>query len=356
MKTNYNITNDGDNTVYLDINIINDSSNRIPASFTINRSSPIIPHNPEEYMASVVRFTVPLTTQPLFIFFKDVNIVSISYNGTTVSSSLLFQRTEFNNDTRISQGTASIEGGVYSYQTMADMVNVAIKTCCDTLGLTPYPYMTFDSITTRFSVYFPTFWADTYPYTDVSKPKLFLNKLLQTYFVSFNNISYDNALDNKNLDYLIICSNTKNNFYTDTSSATWYYNIQEWDSLQYINSLSNISIVSSMMPCVGDNLNNNTFQSNGYQSGTVKVITDFEVEKSETASQRSLVQYQSQNNRYIDLVGQQKIYNLDFGFFVYYQELLNQVNTTLYPYQPLLLNPYEVITLKVMFKRKSLNY
>ena len=354
MKTNYTITKDGDNIIYLDCNIMNDSPKRIPANFSINRSSPILPNNNDEYFASVVRFSVPLSSQPLFIFFEGETIVSIKLNGNTVSTPLLFQQTDFNSDNNFTN--VNVKGGIYQYQIFADMINVAITTTCTALGITlagQIPYITYDTETGKYTVFQPLSWADTYPYIDTTKPKLFFNNVLSTYFVNFNNITYNNSQNNNNCDYLVICSNTRNNLYNDGTN-NWYSNIQEWNSAQYTNSLSNISIVSNTLPCVGDNLNNTTFQSNGFVSSTVKVITDFEVVKEESGGQRSIVQYQSQNNRYIDLTGNNKLYNLDFSFFVFFNELINEVGLS--PYQPLILNPYEVCTMKIMFKRKNLNY
>jgi len=352
MKTNYTISKEGDNIIYLDCNIMNYSNKRIPANFSINRSSPILPHNNDEYFASVVRFSIPLTSQPLFIFFKD-SFLSIKYNNNTVSNNVLFERTEFNSDVNFVDN--AIYGAVYEYQTLANMINTTIKTTCTALGITgQIPYMVYNPDSNKYEIYQPLSWADTYPYTDTTKPKLYFNSLLQTYFINFNNISYDNKIDNNKCDYLIICSNNKNNLYKDVDNNLWLSNIQEWNSAQYINHISNISIVSNTLPCIGDNLNNSTFQSNGFVSSVVKVITDFEIEKNEAGGQRSIVQYQSQNNRYIDLVGNNKLYNLDFSFFIFFNKLINEPNFS--PYQPLILNPYEICTLKIMFKRKNLNY
>jgi hypothetical protein len=361
MKTNYNITNDGDNIVYLDINVINNSNDRIPASFNINRSAPLLPHPNEEYLASVIRFTVPLTSQPLFLFFNNSNVVTFSYNGVDASAPLIFQKTEFNTDEEFEIGNVSLAGGVYQYQTMCNMMNTAFTTCYNALSLSSLglcPYMVFDNINERFIIYAPLTWADTYPYTTASKPKIYLNKLLQTYFINFNNLTYDNKANNNNKDYLVIIQNTFNNIYTDGNGNKWYMNSQEWSGVQYTNSLSNLSIISNALPCIGDSLNNNYIQNSTAQSASLKVITDFEIIKGDAGSQRSLVQYQAQNYRYIDLVGRNLLYSIDFTFFTYYQELVNQYvnNQSLYPYQKLILNPYEVITMKIMFKRKTLNY
>lgn len=351
MKTDYTITNDGNNIVYLDINIMNDSNKRIPANFTISRASPILPDDNENYVASIIRFTIPLTSQPLFIFFNGETSVSIKYNNNTYTTNLLFQRTDFNNDVKFTN--IDIDGGVYQYQTFADMINVAIKTSCTNAGITPVPYITFDTTTGAYTIFQPKTWADIYPYTDSTKPKLFFNNVLSTYFINFNNISYDATQNNNNCDYLIICADTKNNTYNDGTN-NWLTNSQEWNGEQYTNSLSNITITSNLFPCAGDSLNNTRFQDNNFSSSSIKVVSDFEINKSEAGGQRSLVQYQSQNYRYIDLVGKNKLYNLDFTFYVFFNELINEPNIS--PYQKLILNPYEVISLKIMFKKKVLNY
>jgi len=360
MKTSYNITHEGANITYIDINVQNDSAQRKPASFLINRTAPLLNYPNNEYFASIIRFTVPLTSQPLFLYFDTSNIVSITKNGVTASATLVFQRTDFNND-QIFQvpvgGTSTLVGAVYQYQTLADMVNVALATCCATLGISglgQIPYMTYDATTNLFTMYAPTSWADVYPYTNNAIPKIYFNKLLQTYFVNFNNMSYNNAINNNNLDYLVIISDTRNNYYLDAVGNAWFYNRQEWNGVQYTNSLSNISIVSNALPYTGDSLNNILLNQNVAQSGSIKSISDFEIVKNEPGGQRSLAQYQSQNNRYLDLTGNNKITALDMSFFCFYEELVNGGQVS--PYQPLIMNPFEVITVKLMFKKKDLNY
>ena len=351
MKTNYNISEEKNGIIYLDINILNDSTKRTAASFTINRASPLLPEENEKYLASIIRFTIPTTSQPLFLFFKDINIVSIRVNMVAYSTPLIFLPTEFDVDNNLVG--AGIDGGVYNYQTFADMVNVAIKTSCIAAGLTEFPYMTYDNDTGKFTVFQPISWVDVYPHWNPSIPKLFFNNLLATYFVNFNSMACETC-NTTNCDYLIICANNHNNLYTDENGDKWYTNKQQWNGAQYTNSLSNISIVSNLFPSPGDSLNNTRFQDNNFSSTSIKVISDFEIDKETVGGQRSIVQYQSQNNRYLDLTGNNRLYNLDFSFYVFYNELINIAGLS--PYQKLILNPFEVISLKIMFKKKALNY
>ena len=354
MKTSYNLTHDGNDISYIDINVQNTSPNRVPASFIINRTAPFLSHPNSEYFASIIRFTVPLSSQPLFLFYQNTYYVSITLNGNTASAPLIFQQTDFNKDQAFQFQVGNLVGAIYNYDTLASMVNIAIQTCCTTLGITgQIPYMYHDCIEHLYTVYAPLGWADIYPYTNNTIPKLFFNNLLQTLFVNFNAISYDNAVNNNNKDYLVIIQNNNNNVYTDSSSVKWLTNQQEWNSPQYTNSLSNISIVSNALPYTGDSLNNIAINENVAQSGSIKSISDFELDKSIPGAQRSQAQYTSQNNRYLDLTGNNKLTSLDMSFFCFYEEL---VNSPISPYQPLILNPYDTLTLKLMFKRKELNY
>lgn len=359
MKVNYDITQESDNITYIDINVQNNSPNRVPASFLINRTSSFLSEPNEKYFASVIRFTIPLTSQPLFMYFNNANIVSITKNGITATSTLVFQKTDFNGDQlyQIQPPDVQLAGAVYQYQTLANMVNVALADCCTQLGIVgQIPYMAYDCNTLKFTVYAPTSWADVYPYTNTAIPHIFFNKLLQTYFVNFNNISYDNSINNNNLDYLVIIQNLNNNVVAPNPlnpTEYWLTNCQEWDGVQYTNSLNNISIVSNALPYAGNSLNNIRMTNNFSQSGSIKSISDFELNKAEGGSSRSLVQYASQNNRYLDLVGNNKITSLDMSIYCFYEEL---IDTAISPYQQLIMNPYEVITLKLMFKKKSLNY
>lgn len=356
MKTDYKIINEDNNLIYLDINILNDSRSRTPATFIINRSSPLLPENNDQYVASIVRFTIPLTVQPLYVFFNnESNIdtaISIKYNNNIYTKTLIFQRTDYNSD--VNYSNIEVSGGIYQYQTICNMINNAIKAACVDAGILDVPYMVFDIPTSKYIVYQPISWADIYPYTDITKPKLFFNKILSTYFINFNNITYDNTINNNLCDYLIICSNNRNNLYKDENDISWYSNAQEWNSPQYTNRLSNITIVSNLFPSVGDSLNNTRFQDSNFSSNTLKVISDFEIDKSEVGGQRGVVQYQSQNNRYIDMTGNNKLYNLDFSFYVFFNELINVPGIN--PYQKIILNPFEVISLKILFKKKSMNF
>jgi len=335
---------EGDNVTYLDINVINDSQKRVQASFTINRSAPMI-ETPENYFASIVRFTLPLTSVPLMRWFVGINFVSVQYSGLTATNEAKYQQTDFNSHGDVPSSV--VPGGVYSYQTVCNMVNVAITQCCTTLGLPTAPYMTYQD--SKFTIFFPASWSDVYPYTNVSKPHLFFDRNLFGLFVSFQNMSYDLNQNNNNLDYLLVCTDNKNN-----TVGGLLTNTQEWDSVQYMNQLTNITIVSQKLPCVGDDLANQALQTTSFGSESVKTITDFEVDKEPAGAQRSQAQYQASVYRYIDLTGQKALKSLDFSFFTYWEDLLNVTGVS--AYRPLYLNPYETLSMKVMFKKKELNY
>jgi hypothetical protein len=337
-------TEDGDNISYLDCNVINDSNKRVQAAFTVNRSGPII-ENPEDYYASIVRFTIPLTSVPLMRWFANRNFVSVSYAAVTETAEAKYQQTDFNTHGDVPSNV--VPGGVYSYQTVCNSVNVAIAQCCTTLGLPVPPYMVYDDGT--FTIFFPSSWADVYPYTNALKPHLFFDRNLFGLFVSFNNMSYDLNQNNNYLDYQIICCDNKNN-----SSGGLISNTQEWSSTQYMQQLTNISIVSQKMPCLGDDLANQALQTTSFGSESVKTITDFELDRTAPGGQRGQAQYQASVYRYIDLTGQKALRSLDFQFFCFFEDLLNVANVN--SYRPLFLNPYETLSLKLMFKKKTLNY
>ena len=358
METKYDIYEE-DEIIYLDVNILNNSKMRIPAKFSITRASPILNYPPSKYYCSVQRFTVPLQCMPLKLFFVDDGIISIKYNNHTTSEYLQFQRMDFNNDINLNNANGDLVGGIYHYQTYCDIINECIKKCCNNLSIGGIiPYITFDIITGLFTIYFPLTWGYTsYPYTtDPTKPQLFFNKILGQLFPSFNSISYDSSINNNNCDMLIICTNQNNNSYIDDNSNKFYFNRQEWKSTQYLCSLSNISITSSLIPLRNENITNNlTFQQNGFSNKYLPILSDFEINKEEIGVGRSICQYTSQNNRYIPLTGDILISNIDISFYAYYQGLIGQISSTP-AYQPIILNPYDNITLKLMFKLKKLNY
>jgi hypothetical protein len=278
-------------------------------------------------------------------WFSGLNFVSVVYSGLTVTNEAKYQQTDYNSHGDVP--SAFVPGGVYNYQTVCNSVNIAITQCCTTLGLPVAPYMTYTDGT--FTIFFPSGWNDVYPYTNGAVPHLFFDRNLFGMFVSFQNMSFDLNQNNNKLDYLIICCDNKSN-----SASGVISNTQEWGSTQYMNQLTNISIVSQKMPCIPDDLANQALQTTSFGSESVNTITDFELDRSVPGGQRQQVQYQASVYRYIDLTGQKSILSLDFQFFTFWEDLLNVSGVS--AYRPLFLNPYETLSLKIMFKKKDLNY
>lgn len=357
MNTNYNITQDDTGQIiYLDINICNDSKFKIPANISINRVSPILPGPPSDYFISVERFSVNCAgNNNLMIMFHDTGIISIKYNGIVKSSVLTFQQNDFNNNGINSNN--DVQGSISSYQQLVNIINNSLIDCFNQHSLSGLiPYMVYDHVTNLFTVYAPLSWADIYPYTDSSKPKIFFDKLFGPLMPSFNNITYNFNQDNNKCDYLVIISNNNNNLYTDENNNKWLFNRQEYVSLQYLNSLTNITIVSNLIPADSNNLNNVSFQ-NSSSSATLNILTDFQANYNEPGVGKSVLQYNSSGkNRYISLYGNTPMYNIDLNLYLFYINLVNNSTTKNNCYQNLLLYPYDSVCMKLIFKKKNLNY
>lgn len=341
------ISNDGDDVIYCDITAFNNKNEISRADINISRTSPII-NNPKDYLMSIVRFSVQVSSLPLFIWFNDSpNMVSIKYNNIIKSFIVPYQNTQINS-TPYQQ---IIGDAVYTYHQFSNMINSAIKSCHDDLKISgEAPYLTFNDNSSLYTMNFSTLYLTTdYPYNDANKPKLYFNNLLATYMFNFNNITYKTNDNGLYCDYQIICTDNKNNrTYDNNGLIIGYTNTQEYNGSFMSNSFTSLNIVSNNLPVNGDAIMNTSIHGGISTQESLKIVSDFEIDKGRCGEQRSLIQYQAQNNRYIAMQGKGSLYNLNLQIYIYLVE--RQI------YVPLYMMPYEVATIKVMFKKKSLNY
>ena len=65
-----------ENLIYYNIDVKNETQERIIPSFNINRVQAVL-DDPSEYEMAIVRFSLPLTSIPLFLFKNDIFKVSL---------------------------------------------------------------------------------------------------------------------------------------------------------------------------------------------------------------------------------------------------------------------------------------
>lgn len=354
METKLSFKRDGENIIYCDIQATNTSNSIQRMSIDISRSTPII-SNPSQYYLSIVRFKIPTYKFPLFVFPDPSTrplIVSMDYNGVTTSSQVIFTQENF-------EPVYSNTNNYFSYQHFLQNINTAIRTCFTSLSLPAItfpqpPYLIYDSDTELISLIALQSYGDIYPYNTLTIPHIYFNQDLYNYFGNLKCINFgrqNNGLDNK-----LIIENLINNIKSypfDPSTpnvlTAGFEMKQEYSTIYLMNSLTNITIVSNNLPTVAENIMDAKFTGNlSSNNQTLKILNDFQPIFDKAGIQRSFQYYQPTAFRYTDIISSSDLFNLNLQFYLFSAETKN--------YIPLYIDPTFAISIKLMFKRKELNY
>jgi len=349
MNTSYNLnTADGEDIIYLNIQSTNESKDYQRLIANVNRSSYII-RNPQEYQLSLVRFQIPTLSLPLW--FMNPNIiysVSILFNGHNVTTDLVFVNT--------SNNIPEYGDGVWAFSDLSDMINTAIATSfagvSGDVGFPPAaraPYMQYETALKSFSVVADQKWNDTYPYQTAGVPHLYFNNNLFNLFNNFKTIS--DGINVNGLDNLIIITDLFNNRVTTKDALAGYIMTQEFSTTYLINSVSSIAVESNNLPVTEVNQSQVPLVDSSSTNTYIQLIDDFQpalTGGTTTGDQRSIQIYQPSIFRYITMIGSSPVVSISLSISVY---LADQNR-----YVPIFLAPEQFISMRLMFKRKSLNF
>lgn len=372
-----------DEYIYYNINIANtinpipgSNNPSIPINFTETRTIPIL-DKPDDYLMSVIRFSLPGFNIPLFLFPVipnpddplDINfsslIVVMSYNGIDsdpinlryVPQPALVPLAPL--PSVAFTGKAYQYYSVYNYQAMLDIYNRAIDQAFVNLnvkitlpsGSVP-PYLQFENLNGRVSLVAQRAFYDQ---SFVSHPiTLSYNFLSERFFIGFNvlNLGYQNRSP-IGKDYTFVVENTFNNFYTPSYLAPatppdYLIMSQEFDSLSYWNDLVSVVFLSGMIPVKKEgipSLNNDSGSVQG-NAGSRPIITDFIPGVGEIAGDiaSKYIYNPTSEYRMLNLTSQTPLTDIDIK--VQWQD----ANNNLYD---VFLFPGQVCTIKILFQKKS---
>ncbi len=336
--------------IYYDINLVNNTNDYQIANLVENRTTALL-HNPNDYHLSIVRYTIPTTFLPLFIYANANNLavdttysVTLRYSNTDFRTYLIY--TPQNNVSSTSQRRFFI----YSYQHFIDMINtalntsyLALKTAFPGATVTTPPYMVYNPETGYFSIIAETAYASGY--------ELYMNNALYSFFDNFNAYFYGFQQTNGK-DYLIYIKNTGGNTINQSPPPSYpsilsYVMTQEYSSTYLFNNVRALVFSSSLLGIRMESYNT----VGGVNAGNSMrpVLTDFEfnlASGSQNSTLRNYVQYFSRGEyRLIDIIQTQPIYMVDIQIYFQLQ------NGDLYP---LYIAPGEFISIKIMFRDRSL--
>lgn len=336
-----------DDHVYYNVVIANSSTIPIIANFSEQRTAALLKH-PGQYHMAVVRFSVPATLIPLFIFPNpSTYYVTLSYGSNEYTTQV-----QYINNSLLS----NTERNVYTVQSFLDMVNAAFVTAYTALtgsGASPIPptapFLVFDPVTQLISLYADSHYDPVFnsPNTTV---KIWMNSPLYLRFGSFL-VNFNGFSNGNKMDIQLLVQNTGVNqgtYINPNTPATSYTKMsQDTVSIGYMQDLKSIVFTSGTIPCKAEyipSLNGNATDS--YR----KILIDFEPELSGSSAEpvgAIYYQYFPQGPlRLIDLQSNIPMSSVDVQ--VFWQDAFQNL-------YPIYIEPGKSLTMKLLFKKKCEN-
>jgi len=325
----------GENRIYYNIFFTTDKPEGEPARYQVNLSDTLI-DIASDYNLAVVRFEIPITNIPFVIFRIDEGITQTNRNKGEYSFTISYNQTDFTNhieyettslDINILPPPPSLNNGhqyfttegveqYYYYMYHADdfvyLMNKTLQTIIDSILFTypllaplPAPYVKYNSVSGLINFVFPRKFI-------TENIDLFYNFPLEQFLfsspskfvggnVKFNQVILreDPNFDNAYYPPGVIPTTPPELLQTNPNWAQ----IEEWAELK------SIIFNSSQLP-VRREVSSST--SNVYI--VEPIITDFIVQ--DWNGTRSSIVFNSQGNyRFMDLLGKNKIRNIDIQLF-----------------------------------------
>lgn len=321
-----------DEHVYYNIRVLNDISTTpeklMRAEFQETRVIPVLT-NPNEYELAVVRFKVPTSSIPLFVWTDDEFEISLSFNGTTVATFIQYGGG--------GGGDVGPYGrAVYSYNTLAELFNITMTSTYNSLKIAQptltgeIPFMLYDPITELYSIYVDPTWDESIPGAPIIGTNTAFIRMLPSFQISFN------ASVPEAETWIIRVRDQRKN--TEVIDGISYLRMdQEFPTLALVSQFTNIAFRTARIPVVGEYL------TAGGTNATQSIITDFN--PTQAAQDRTAIQFFPQGPlRFYPLKGTDELRTLDIAVFW---------EDTKQNSYPLFLQPGDSLSVKIMFRRRK---
>lgn len=370
MNTKVDInTNDGQDIIYINIQSDNQTTEPQQLLANVSRNQPVI-ENPQNYLLSMIRFQIPTMGLPLWFMNQDIKYsVAIDFNGVAAINDLTYTETNIN---------SPYPFGIWAYTDLCDMINIALLQSYNDIktevGFPPNakaPYIQYETALKCFSIVADENYLMLSPFDgpfNALIPHIYFNDNLFGLFNNFKSVNDSASFFPTGGSNLIEILDLKNNHVADTGYTKiipnpspppltltvplpGYIMTQDFSTLYLINSLGSIAISSIDIPIVPYNTTNQALNDNTTSSTYLQIVDDFQPILSgpqNAGDQRSILQYQPSIFRYTSLVGSSPLQSLTFNFFAYIPDQNKYIQ--------LYLRPNEYFSLRLMFKRKKLNY
>ena len=334
-----NTNADAEDNIYYNVRLLNDTrKDIIPAVFSENRVVPIL-ENPSEYELAVVRFKVPAETIPIFRWVDDKFSITLSYGGSDFTEYLPWIPKALPSDNKFLYGKA-----IWSYQSFIDSINLAFKTAFDKLKIdfplappTEAPFITFNSATELMTI-----WTEELYEEATNTIAIMFNYDLFAVIPSFqvDRLNIPPPSTGVSFDIKFQRLKVKNNYNNKTiyNGKAYYTFQQEYTTLALLNDFVSITFESDSIPIEPELL---PAQTNVVR----RIITDFE--PIDGVNDHQSFQYFSRGSlRYYDLKSSYPMHKIDIR--VFWTDRRGEQF-------PIYINRDEVLTLKLLFRRKVVN-
>jgi hypothetical protein len=353
-----------DDNLYLNIVFSHnpfDGDNGTIASYSSTKNTALL-DKASDYYCSIIRFVIPLRAVPLLIMpvvpnsgYSNITtlIIGVSYLGIDYPQNVIFVPDSPSNvfpPVNQNQTTQVITPYyyIYAYSAVISMINKSLHdayVASGSPGGGDAPFFYYDPSTQLISLYVSQVFIN-------SGAQIFINEYTSNYLDAFHFL-YLGANQPNGKDYVFILSNTTGNPssitpYKVIDPVGWLRFIQEYNVINYWESLRKVLITSNSLPIKSEYIQAQT--GNGLLgndvNATLNIITDF-VPSLETAGQSrtNIYYYPTSQYRLVDMISDTPVYKVDFNLF------WEDLNGNLYPiYIPV----GQSASIKVGFFRKNL--
>ena len=355
------ITQVGDN-IYVNVNFDSSGPNKdaegsAAAEYSVTKTIPIL-SKCDDYYCSVIRFSIPLDTIPLFIMpilagQPNPNltpfIIGITTGGVDFPQPVIF----------VSETGAPVPLPpipfqkitpyyfVFEYQNLITAINTALAAAFVASGLvgnTPYFYLN----TATEELHLVVDVANFAPTATAAVPNpvplatIFMNSALESYLSAFQARFVGPSVIGKDYIFNLVRFGLDTTIPPFTAAATQKDFPQEYSTLALWSSLRKILITTNSIPIISEY----TPTNNSGISSTLPIITDF-VPNIEAAGQSRAIAFYNPTSQYrlADMKSSEQLNTIDLKIF--WQDLDNNIF-------PLFISEFQQANLKLGFFKKVL--
>ena len=345
------------------------NEDNVPAIYNATKTTPLL-DKCSDYYCSIIRFTIPLNTIPLFIAPIVPNqanpnltplVFGIFYNGGTFSTNVLWTPESTDSPPLQNQPTQVITAYYYSfyYDHFINMANTALQTVWVSSGLAALfptllsPYFLYDPETGLINLTVPACFV-TLTAPAVAIPILFMNESSIRYYDAFptfyrglnnaNGRDFDIDLPKVNVQKYVFHGTAANpNDPTIPSPVIYYRYLQDYEIIFIWSSLRRIIISTNTLPVVNEYV---PAQDNSGVNNSFPILTDFIPNINLPGESRSIAYYNPTSQyRLVDMISNTPLQKIDIKIF------WEDTNNNLYPLD---ISTGQQASIKIAFLRKSL--